>query len=59
MLESWSGEPAPSRALPRAGLLAFILLATPKAGFDVSPVVGSTGDVVDVGDPESVTEGCD
>ena len=59
MLESWSGEPAPSRALPSPELFVFIVFATLKDAFEMVPVLGSTGEVFDVDDPEHVTGGCD
>lgn len=56
MLESWSGEPAPSRALPSPELFVFIVFAALNDVFGMFPVLGSTGEVFDVDDPERVTE---
>lgn len=60
VLESWSGEPAPSRALPSPEVfVVFMAFAAAKDGFETFPVFGSTGVVCDVVDPERVIDGCD
>lgn len=55
---SWSGEPAPSRALPNPAWFGFMVFAGPNNAFVALPIFASTGEVFEGDEPGRVTAGC-